>query len=64
MLKASFHVLRKKSYLWRKNEFLAVSESCVILHKMLVRMIQEGLFQEDANIDGHFVNFVTELYEI
>ena len=56
-------MLRKESFLWFKKDVLAVSETCVILHNMLVRLNQEGIFQDEASEDGEVINLVTELYD-
>eukprot|EP00171_Calliarthron_tuberculosum_P002978 IDg2978t1 len=63
VLQARFQVLRRESFLWCKNDVVAVSETCVILHNMLVRMNEEGKFQSDAAEDGQGFNIVTELWD-
>jgi len=63
LLQARFNVLRKESNLWLKKDVLAVSETCVILQNIFVRMNQEGAFQEETSHEGESINLVTELYE-
>ena len=64
MLQARFYVLRKDFFLWNKKDVIAVSETYVILHNMLMRMNQDGPFQDEAAQDEEIVNFVTELYDL
>lgn len=56
-------MLGKESYLYFKRDVLDVSETCVILNNMLVRLNQEWSSEEEISEDKTIVNLVTELYE-
>lgn len=56
-----FAVMRRESMLWASDDVVSVSECCVILHNMLIRMWQRGEFEEDME-EGN-VDIVAELYE-
>lgn len=62
VLQARFKVLRHEDYRWNKEEIVNTSNVCVILHNMLVRMNQNGVFIDDIAEEEAGFNLVEEMW--
>lgn len=58
VLQSRFEILRRENRRWDVNEVARISETCVILHNMLVKMVEDGDIQME---DGE--DIITELLE-
>ena len=59
VLQTRFEILRREMRKWDFNELVRITNVCIILHNMIVRMQQNGDFEEEAQ----GVDVVTELLE-
>ncbi len=59
VLQSRFGVLRLEFETWDLTTIIAISNTCVILHNMIIRMQQDGEFYEEVGD----INVVTELLE-
>lgn len=63
MLQGLFKVLRDDLKLWFAENIIVQSQSCVILHKMLVEIQKNGDFREDMEEKGQVFDVVSALLE-
>lgn len=59
VLQSRFEILRKEMRNWDLIDIVDISNTCVFIHNMIVKMQQEGLFHDKA---GN-TNVVTELID-
>lgn len=48
VLQSRFEIIRRENRRWEKEEVLIVSEVCVILHNLHMKMGEKGAFNEDG----------------
>lgn len=58
VLQSRFEILRREVRVWDLIYILAYSNTCIILHNMIVRILQEGAFSEEVGD----VDVVSELF--
>ena len=63
VLQARFNILRYEDKRWYKSEIIKSSRVCVILHNMIVRMSQTGLFASDIESEEEEFNIISEMYD-
>ena len=62
VLQARFRILRLENYRWDREEVVAISNTCVVLHNLLIRMYQPGLFAEDLAEELGDVDMICEMH--
>lgn len=63
VLLAGFKGLQKEIRRWFIHEFTKVSQTRAILHKLIVRMQQNGAILEDSEREGNDFDLLTELHD-
>lgn len=59
VLQTRFEILRREIRKWELDSIIQITNVCVLLHNMIIRMHQNGEFEEEAG----GINVVTELLE-
>lgn len=63
VLQSRFQILRRENMRWDKREIVRISETCVILHNILIRMMQKGAFDEEVGAGETASDIICELCE-
>lgn len=63
VLQSRFHILRRESNRWDRDEVVRVSEACVIIHNILICMCKRGAFDDEVGAGEDAVSIIAELYE-
>ena len=62
VLQARFRILRLENHRWDREEIIGISNTCVILHNLLIRMSQRGCFAEDIAEELEDIDIIGEMH--
>lgn len=63
VLKARFKVLRVDNNFWYREDVAGMTEICIIIQNLLVRMAQKGLFEGEIEDEDGNVNKISQFYQ-
>lgn len=63
VVQGRFKVLRRESELWNVEDVVLVSEVCVILHNILIRIQQSSGFDEEIQVEDTTLDMIAQFIE-